>query len=245
MSSDPKVGDIELLVLEGTATARDQVVRELQPLVSRLARRFQGRGVEVEDLEQVAALGLLKAMDRYETGHGARFTTYATATIVGELKRHLRDKGWTVRVPRRLQELGREVGNTITRMSQELGRSPTVAEVAQITQLTEEEVLEGMQLGSAYSPDSLDRPVGAEDGSATAGDLLGFDDEMIAMTDRWSEVKDAIATLPERERKIIYLRFFEGKTQSEIADEVGMSQMHVSRLLRKAIGSIQELVVAG
>ncbi|HEX9824127.1 MAG TPA: SigB/SigF/SigG family RNA polymerase sigma factor [Actinomycetota bacterium] len=221
-------------------SARDELVEHYRPLADYLARRFMGRGEAVEDLSQVASIGLLKAIDRFDTERGVKFSTYATATIVGELKRHLRDKGWAVRVPRRLQEASLKVSRALTDLSQQHGRSPTVAEIAERTGLSQEEVLEGMETSSAYSASSLDAPVDEE--GTTHLQRLGSEDESLAMVETWMSVAPAVHDLATRERQILYLRFFRGLTQTQIANEVGISQMHVSRLLTRTLRRLRETV---
>lgn len=222
--------------------ARDELVEQFRALAEYLARRFQGRGEPVEDLTQVAMIGLLKAIDRFDIDREVKFSTYATATIVGELKRHFRDKGWSVRVPRRLQETGLKVTKAMSEVSQEVGRSPTVAEVASHTGLSEEEVLEGMETVHAYSASSLDAPIDEE--GRSSHEIMGSEDERIEMLEAWTTVAPAIQALPERERRILFLRFFRGLTQTQIADEIGISQMHVSRLLARTIRQLREEVRA-
>jgi RNA polymerase sigma-B factor len=220
--------------------ARDEIIELYTPLAKYLARRFEGRREPLDDLVQVALLGLIKAVDRFEPDREVQFTTYASATIVGELKRHFRDKGWAVRVPRRLQESGLKVGRAVSGLSQELGRSPTVQEVAGRTGLPDEEVLEAMDAANAYSAQSLDAPV--DDDGTTGADRLRDDDDSLDRLVGWASVAPAIRALPERERRILYLRFFHGQTQSEIAREIGMSQMHVSRLLAKTLQQLRSAV---
>jgi RNA polymerase sigma-B factor len=220
--------------------ARDEVIELYTPLAKYLARRFEGRREPLDDLMQVAMLGLIKAVDRFDPGREIQFTTYASATIVGELKRHFRDKGWAVRVPRRLQESGLKVGRAVSTLSQELGRSPTIREVADRIGLSDEEVLEAMDAINAYSAQSLDAPV--DDDGTTVIDRLRDDDDSLERLVGWATVAPAIRALPARERRILYLRFFHGQTQSEIAQEVGMSQMHVSRLLAKTLQQLREAV---
>lgn len=219
---------------------RDEVVQIYYPLVEYLARRFNGRGEALDDLVQVASIGLLKAIDRFDTERGVKFSTYATATIVGELKRHFRDKGWMVRVPRRLQEISVQTGKVVGELSQEIGRSPTVREIAERTGYTEEEVLEGMATVHAYSPASLDAIWSEDDDGSSLADRLGVDDNNLAMLEQMESVGPIIRELPPRERRILYLRFFEGMTQTEIAEDLGISQMHVSRLLTRTLARIRE-----
>ena len=186
----------------------------------------------------MATIGLVKAVDRFDPDREVEFSTYATPTIVGELKRHFRDKGWAVRVPRRLQELNLRLGPVIGRLSQDLQRSPTVAEIAQAAGATEDEVLEGLDSAHAYSLISLDAPTGEE--SLSYHEQIGGEDEALeALEDRVSVVP-LLQELPPRERRMLHLRFFKGMTQSEIAEELGISQMHVSRLLAKTLAVLRE-----
>jgi RNA polymerase sigma-B factor len=215
--------------------AREALVERFRPLALHLAGRFRGRA-EREDLEQVALLALLKAIDRFDTEHGASFVSYAAATIVGELKRHLRDTAWAVRVPRRLQEVGLLVSRSVDDLTQELGRSPSVAELAERTDLTEDEVLEGLDVGGAFTAESLDAPAG-EDGPTLEPVA---DEDSMDMLEEWATVADVLRALPERERRILYLRFFRGLSQSEIAERIGVSQMHVSRLLAKTLEELRK-----
>lgn len=220
--------------------AREELVRLYQPLAEYLARRFFGRGEPIEDLTQVATIGLLKAIDRFDLERGVKFSTYATATIVGELKRHFRDKGWALRVPRRLQESGLKVGRAVTDLYQDLGRAPTVREIATRTGLSDEEVLEAQETAQAYTTASLDAPT--DDEGSTTGDRLGTEEESFEFLEGWATVAPAIRGLPPRERHILYLRFFRGLTQTQIAQDLGISQMHVSRLLARALASLRQEV---
>ena len=223
--------------------AREELVGFYQPLAEYLARRFFGRGEPIEDLTQVATIGLLKAIDRFDLERGVKFSTYATATIVGELKRHFRDKGWALRVPRRLQESGLKVGRAVTDLSQDLGRAPTVREIAVRTGLSDEEVLEAQETAQAYTTASLDAPT--DDEGSTTGDRLGTEEESFEFLEGWATVAPAIRGLPPRERHILYLRFFRGLTQTRIAEELGISQMHVSRLLSRTLTVLREQVTEG
>ena len=220
--------------------AREELARSFHSLAEYLARRFYGRGEPLDDLIQVASLGLLKAIDRFDLERGVKFSTYATATIVGELKRHFRDKGWALRVPRRMQEAGMKVARTVTEMYQDLGRAPTIREIAERTALSEEDVLEAMETAQAYTTSSLDAPSDEEGGASV--DRLGKEEEAYELLEGWTSVAPAIKTLPRRERTILYLRFFRGLTQTQIADELGMSQMHVSRLLSRTLTKLRQQV---
>ncbi|MFM8944885.1 MAG: SigB/SigF/SigG family RNA polymerase sigma factor [Actinomycetota bacterium] len=217
--------------------ARGELVALHRALAEYLARRFAGRGENVDDLTQVAMIGLLNAIDRFDPEREVQFPTYAAVTIVGELKRHFRDKGWSVRVPRRLQETGLRLNRALAELWQELGRSPTVAELSARLEVPEEQVLEAMEAMQAYSAASLDAPIG-EDG-LTHGDLLADEDEPLDRLEGWETVAPMIRRLPARERRILYLRFFLGKTQSEIARDLGISQMHVSRLLAQTLTALR------
>jgi RNA polymerase sigma-B factor len=223
--------------LPDDAAAREELVRLYHPLAEYLARKFSGRGEAVEDLIQVASIGLLNAIDRFDVTREVQFPTYAAVTIVGELKRHFRDKGWSVRVPRRLQEVGLRVNRVLGELWQELGRSPTVSEIATKLELPEEQILEAMEAMQAYSTTSLDAPIG-EDG-LTHGDMLPQDDDSLELLESWASVGPALRELPQRERRILYLRFFKGLTQTEIAERLGISQMHVSRLLSQTLAQLR------
>ena len=226
--------------------ARDEFVTLHLPLVHFLARRFRDRGEPLEDLVQVGTIGLIKAVDRFDPQRGVEFSTYATPTIVGEIKRHFRDKGWAIRVPRRLQELRMSLGQATAELSQKSGRSPTVAELAAHLGISEDEVIEGLEGAQAYSTTSLDAQVGGDDGddSPSLGDRLGSEDLDLEAVEYRESLKPLLAALPSRERRILALRFFHGMTQSEIADEVGISQMHVSRLLAKSLATLREGMTA-
>ena len=226
--------------------ARDELVTLHLPLVHFLARRFRDRGEPLEDLVQVGTIGLIKAVDRFDPQRGVEFSTYATPTIVGEIKRHFRDKGWAIRVPRRLQELRMALGQATAELSQKSGRSPTVAELAAHLGISEDEVIEGLEGAQAYSTTSLDAQVGGDDGddSPSLGDRLGSEDLDLEAVEYRESLKPLLAALPSRERRILALRFFHGMTQSEIADEVGISQMHVSRLLAKSLATLREGMTA-
>jgi RNA polymerase sigma-B factor len=235
-------GSLELFGRLPDPGARDELVMRYRPLAEYLARRFHGRGEAIEDLSQVAFVGLIKAIDRFDPSREVKFSTFASVTIVGELKRHFRDTTWALRVPRGLQELGLQVSRVMAELSQSLGRSPTVGEIAGRAGLPEESVLEAMEISNAYSTVSLDAP--ADDGS-TAVQEPGAEDETYELLEGWASVADAIKDLPSRERRILYLRFFRGMTQTQIADEVGISQMHVSRLLARSLARLRGAVSDG
>jgi RNA polymerase sigma-B factor len=220
--------------------AREELVEVYRPLAEYLARRFYGRGEPLDDLVQVASIGLLKAIDRFDPSREVKFSTYATATIVGELKRHFRDKGWALRVPRRLQESGLKVGRAVGDLAQTLGRAPTIREIGDETGLSEEEVLEAMETVNAYTAASLDAPT--DDEGATSLQKLGSEDRTFELLESWTSVAPALRDLPHRERRILYLRFFRGLTQTQIAEELGISQMHVSRLLSRTLALLRRTV---
>jgi RNA polymerase sigma-B factor len=220
-------------------TLRDELVTAHMGLAEYLARRFTNRGEPLDDLLQVASLGLLKAVDRFDPERGLEFSTYATPTIVGELKRHFRDKGWAVRVPRRVQELHLRLGTVVSTLSQEMGRSPTIPEIAQAAKVSEEEVVEAIEAGHAYRFTSLDAPSGADDEGALSNQL-GVEDQGLIDSEHRVALSPLIARFPPRERMILHLRFFEGMTQSEIASRLGISQMHVSRLLARSLAQLRE-----
>ena len=221
--------------------ARDSLVEQHLPLVEHLARRFRNRGEPYDDLVQVATIGLIKSVDRFDLGRGVEFSTYATPTIVGEIKRHFRDKGWAVRVPRRLQELRLSLASATSELSQKQGRSPTVSELAAHLKITDEEVLEGLESANAYSTLSLDAgDSGSGDEPMPVADTLGSEDEGLEGVEYRESLKPMLEQLPPREKKILMLRFFKNMTQSEIAEEIGISQMHVSRLLARTLAQLRE-----
>ncbi|WP_425087302.1 SigB/SigF/SigG family RNA polymerase sigma factor [Streptomyces cyanogenus] len=221
------------------AELRNQLVRMHLPLVEHLARRFRNRGEPLDDLTQVATIGLIKSVDRFDPERGVEFSTYATPTVVGEIKRHFRDKGWAVRVPRRLQELRLSLTTATAELSQLHGRSPTVHELAEKLAISEEEVLEGLESANAYSTLSLDVP-DTDDESPAVADTLGAEDEALEGVEYRESLKPLLEDLPPREKRILLLRFFGNMTQSQIAQEVGISQMHVSRLLARTLAQLRE-----
>jgi RNA polymerase sigma-B factor len=221
---------------------RDQLVEMHLPLVEYLARRFAGRGEPLDDLVQVGTIGLIKAVDRFDVERGVEFSTYATPTVVGEIKRHFRDKGWTVRVPRRLQELRASLTSATADLTQSLGRSPTVAELARQLGLGEEEVLEGLESANAYTAVSIE--AGDSEGGLSVAETLGEYDDALEGVEYRESIKPLIDGLPARERRILMLRFFGNLTQSQIAAELGISQMHVSRLLSRTLSQLRERLLA-
>ena len=219
--------------------AREELVRLHLPLVDHCARRFRNRGEPLEDLVQVGTIGLIKSVDRFDPSRGVEFSTYATPTILGEIKRYFRDKGWAIRVPRRLQELRMSLGSATAEMSQDLGRAPTPRELADRLGLEVEEVMEGLESSNAYSTLSLDASDDSDGAGPSMLDQLGEDDEALAHVEIRESVRPLIEGLPSRERRILVLRFFRGMTQSQIAEEIGVSQMHVSRLLSRTLDQLR------
>jgi RNA polymerase sigma-B factor len=240
--------DVDALLLayhrDGDRDARERALVELMPLVRALANRYSGRGEPLEDLVQVGALGLIKAVDRFDVDRGVEFSSYAVPTIVGEIRRHFRDKAWAMHVPRRLKELSVRLSRVLDELTTELGRSPTVAELAEATGADEEEVIDALDSAHAYSTRSLHAPF-EEGGDDTLAEKLGVEDAGFEEIEDGSLITAGLDALDERERRIVELRFFEEMTQSQIAAEVGISQMHVSRLLRRALtimrGRIEEM----
>ena len=222
----------------GRAALREELLRAHMPIVEYVARRFYGRGEPLSDLVQVGSIGLINALDRFEPERGLEFTSYATPTIVGEIKRYFRDKGWMVRVPRRLQEVRSAMTAATADLNQQLGRSPTVAELAVRVGATEDEVVEALESGNAYAPASIEAQTDSASGWSLA-DTLGREDVALEQIEYRESLKPLLASLGERERTILLLRFFQNKTQSQIADEIGMSQMHVSRLLAKTLTQLR------
>lgn len=219
---------------------RDEIVAAQVGLAEYLARRFKNRGESIEDLVQVALLGLLKSVERFDPDRGLEFSTFATPTIVGELKRHFRDKGWAVRVPRRVQELHLRMSTVVNALSQELGRSPTIPEIARRAEVSLDEVLEAMEAGRAYRFSSIDAGTGDDEDRSPAAAQLGAEESGLVEVEDRMLLSPLIASLPKREQMIIHLRFFRGMTQSEIATRLGISQMHVSRLLARSLAQLRE-----
>lgn len=222
--------------------ARDELIERFLPLARKLAQRYAGSGEPLDDLVQVASLGLVKAVDRFDPNRGFQFSSYAVPTIMGELKRHFRDTSWALHVDRAAQERSRAITQARGRLQARIGRSPTVAELAEFLHCDEEEVLDGLQIAGAYDTVSLDAPRSSADEDAERRlDTLGDEDERLRRVDAGATVFAAAAQLPERDRRILYLRFGEDLTQADIAERIGISQMQVSRLLRRAVRRMQEL----
>jgi RNA polymerase sigma-B factor len=228
----------------GDLAAREKLIEKYMSLVRSLARRYSHRGEPLEDLIQIGAIGLIKAVDRFDLDRGVELTTYATPNIIGEIKRHFRDKGWSVRVPRGLQELNVQLSRLIESLTVELGRSPTIPELAKASGAEEESVLEALESGRAYS--SLSLSVGSghdEDGELDPLESIGTEEQAYAVSEDRAMLAPGFQVLDERERRILHLRFFEGLTQSQIAQQIGISQMHVSRLIRRSLEKIREEIV--
>jgi RNA polymerase sigma-B factor len=224
---------------EGDRAARDEVAARMMPLARSLARRYANKGEPLDDLEQVACVGLIKAIDRFDLSRDVRFATYAVPTIAGELKRHFRDRGWMMRVPREVQELSGKIGIVRERLVHDLARSPTVTELARATGTDDDRVMEALAAAEAYRTLSLDQPF--QDGTgpleAIGGDDLGFE-----RAEARAMLADGLHELAPREREIVRLRYFEGLTQREIAERVGISQMHVSRLIRRTVQQLRDRI---
>jgi RNA polymerase sigma-B factor len=231
---------------QGDLAAREQLIEQYMSLVRSLARRYSYRGEQLEDLVQIGAIGLIKAIDRFDVNRGVELTTYATPNIIGEIKRHFRDRGWSVRVPRGLQELNIQLSRLIEELTVQHGRSPTIAELAKSAEVSEEEVLEALESGRAYSSLSLSAGSAGHDDEGELDPLesLGTEEHQYEVSEDRAVLAPGFRVLDERERKILHLRFFEGLTQSQIAQQVGISQMHVSRLIRRSLEKIREEIAA-
>jgi RNA polymerase sigma-B factor len=229
----------------GDLAAREQLIEQYMSLVRSLARRYSYRGEQLEDLVQIGAIGLIKAIDRFDIDRGVELTTYATPNIIGEIKRHFRDKGWSVRVPRGLQELNVQLSRLIEQLTVQLGRSPTIGELAKAAGVEEEDVLEALESGRAYTSLSLSSG-GAhdEDGELDPLESIGTEEHQYEVSEDRAVLEPGFRVLDDRERTILHLRFFKGLTQSQIAAQVGISQMHVSRLIRRALEKIREEIAA-
>jgi len=226
----------------GDLAARERVIERFLPLAETLARRYARKGEPLDDLVQVASLGLVKSVDRFDPGRGTSFSSYAVPTIVGELKRHFRDVGWTLRVPRGMQERALKVDRVVNELSGKLGRSPTPAEVAEQIDESVEEVLEAMEAAVAYDAVSLEgsRSPDPDGEGDSLGESVGAEDDGYDQVEYGASIAPSLKALDKRDRVILHLRFVEDLTQSEIADRVGISQMHVSRLIRRALTALRE-----
>jgi RNA polymerase sigma-B factor len=223
---------------DGDLGAREQLVADLMPLVRSLALRYAGRGEQLEDLVQVGAVGLLNAIERFDPERGVELTTYAVPTILGEIQRHFRDRAWAVHVPRPVKELRTRLTRLLDGLTAELGRSPTVEELAEAAGADEEAVLEALDADRAYTARSLSQPLDEESGGSL-GELLGGEERGYEEVEEGALVEAGLEALDARERRIVRLRFYGGLTQSQIAAELGISQMHVSRLLRRALATMR------
>lgn len=223
---------------------RDKLILGHQNLVHYLAGKFANRGIPLEDLVQVGMIGLINAVDRFDPNRGLQFSTFATPTILGEIRRHFRDKGWSLKVPRRLQELNMAAARAAEKISVELGRSPTIQEVAARIEASEEETLEAIELGNAYDTVPLDAPMQTQGESAllTLSEFLGQEDASLQRIEFYGDLRQAIESLEPREKAIIYYRFFKDLSQTQVAERLNISQMHVSRLQSKAIKKLKELL---
>jgi RNA polymerase sigma-B factor len=225
----------------GDVAARDRLIESFIPVVRSIAYRYAGRGEQIDDLEQVASVGLIKAIDRFDLDRDVELMTYVFPTVVGELKRHFRDRGWSVTVPRRLKELHYRLSRLIEEQTATLGRSPTIAELAEEAGVDEEEVVEALEVGRAYASRSLTRALDSDEGvGAELIDLIDDEERGYEAAENRQLLATGLKSLDERERRIIQLRFVEGLTQSQIAVEIGISQMHVSRLIRRALEKLSE-----
>ena len=231
---------------EGDLQAREKLIEQYMALVRSLARRYSYRGEQLEDLVQIGAIGLIKAIDRFDLDRGVELTTYATPNIIGEIKRHFRDKGWSVRVPRGLQELNVQLSRLVESQTVELGRSPTIPELAKAAGVEEEAVLEALESGRAYSSLSLSTGGGGGDGDEDLDPMesIGSVEHEFEVSEDRAVLAPGFRVLDDRERKILQLRFFDGLTQSQIAQQVGISQMHVSRLIRRSLEKIRSEIAA-
>ena len=223
---------------------RDTLIELNLPLVRYAAARFRSRNEPMEDIVQVGTIGLIKAIDRFDSERGVEFPTFAMPTIIGEIKRFFRDTSWSVRVPRRLQELRLSLTRAGDELAQKLDRSPTVAELAVCLGVSEEDVVEGLAVGNAYTASSLDTAPTDEDGDGPLAERLGYEDAAMEGVEYRESLKPLLARLPARERRIIMLRFFGNMTQSQIGEEIGISQMHVSRLLTRTLATLREGLIA-
>ena len=221
------------------ASMRERAIEAWLPLSRHLAQRFHGRGEPLDDLTQIATVGLIKAIDRFDPEYGNDFAAYAVPTIVGEIKRHFRDRTWDIRVPRRLQALKLDINEATSTLAQQLGRSPTVSDIAEYLQRPEDEVLEGLDGARAYSAVSLQTLVGNGEDGTELGDLFGVEDHELALAEFRASLGPALEALGPREQKIVILRFFGNLTQTQIAERIGISQMHVSRLLARSLTTLR------
>jgi len=248
---DASVAEAALLRLARTSPddparedARQAAICAWLPLAERLARRFRHRGVDTEDLVQVATVGLIQAVDRFDPARGSAFVHFAVPTVVGEIKRYFRDRGWSMRVSRRMQELYLDVNRVTPQLSQDLGRWPTSADLAEHLGTTVEEIRSAVHCAQAYRTGSLNVAVSGEDGDLEIGELIGENDQNIESVADLHALRQYLRELPARERRILSLRFGCGYNQAQIAEQIGVSQMHVSRLLTRCIGTLRQQMLA-
>jgi len=228
---------------DGDLSARERLIERYMSLVRSLARRYSYRGEQLDDLIQIGAIGLIKAIDRFDLERGVELTTYATPNIIGEIKRHFRDKGWSVRVPRGLQELNVQLSRLVEQLTVQYSRSPTIPELAKAAGVEEEQVLEALESGRAYTSLSLSvGGGGGDDDDLDPLESLGTEEHQYEVSEDRAMLAPGFKALDERERKILQLRFFDGLTQSQIAQQIGISQMHVSRLIRRSLEKIRETI---
>lgn len=248
-AADPEYGRLAPILEEYAAlepddpkrdALRDELVRGYLPIAQHIARRFAGRGEPIDDLTQVATVGLINAIDRFTPGRGSDFFSFAVPTISGEVRRHFRDLGWSMRVPRRLKDLHVSINTAVSQLSQDLGRAPRPSEIAAQLDVPVAEVFEGLEASEAYRSTSLDEMLSSEQGSATVGELVGEADHELDRVEYRQALRPLLADLAERERTIVMLRFFGNLTQTQIADKVGISQMHVSRLLAQTLDRLRD-----
>lgn len=224
------------------AAVRAELVTGHLPVAQHIAQRFANRGEPHDDLLQVATVGLINAVDRFDPSRGTDFLSFAIPTVMGEVRRHFRDTCWSLRVPRRLKELHLAVSSASAELSQTLGRAPTPSEIAAHIQEPIEDVYQGLEAAGGYRSQSLDEMLGPDEDSASVGDRIGFEDGALAEVDRQETLQPLLADLPERERRILVLRFYGNMTQTQIAEKVGLSQMHVSRLLSRTLARLRERI---
>ena len=223
---------------------REQLISGYLPVAEHIARRFAGRGEPLDDLMQVATVGLINAVDRFEPERGSDFFSFAVPTITGEVRRYFRDHGWSARVPRRLKDLHIAIRSALAELSQSLGRAPRPSEIAERLGLPVSEVIEGLQAGEAYRSSSLDEMLGCGEGTATLGEFVGVLDAELALIDHRETLRPVLAELSPRDRRILILRFFHQQTQTQIAEQVGISQVHVCRVLRKTLTLLRNGITA-
>lgn len=248
MTADPEYAHLTPLLEEYSSLdaddprrerLRDRLVTGYLPVAQHIARRFNHRGEPLDDLVQVATVGLINAIDRFDPGKGGEFFSFAVPTISGEVRRHFRDQSWSMRVPRRLKDMHVSINGAVSDLSQSLGRSPRPSEIARHLDLPVQEVLEGLEAAEAYRSSSLDEMLSSEEGGATVGELVGDADAELDRVDYRESLRPLLAELAPRERTIVMLRFFGNRTQTQIANEVGISQMHVSRLLAQTLSRLR------